>query len=355
MKLLQLLKLSHAECVARRKTIAFSIVAASVPFVVVLMISLIWRGVGEIFLEYSSRPTDGAVYMVLEAAKDADILKFVGENRGELVGEVTEEMAEKYETPTELLAEMAGISPEKAAMAPGEVLIEEREWYEMTQMKPIDLALTSIYGYYPPYRDRIETLRAALTVDRVVLVKFPTLEDAYNYKKALAEYNVHTSHDISSDEAFTNSFDIYRTFMRGSSLPLIIGLVIAGIIMIGTYVYLLDQELHAMVVYRALGASVKDLLIIAVGYLVEIGIIMAAFVIVASAIGVVIFSGMNAGHLGGLLEEYYKISGPKTMLLGWNWDIAWVALTILVAVPVSLLLTLDQFSVKRLSQKLKRD
>lgn len=355
MKLLQLLKLSNAEFVTRRKTIIFSILAAGVPFIIILMISLVWHGVGKIFLEYSSRPTNGEIYMVLSAKGDADITKFVGENRGEILGEVTKELAAKYETPTEMLAEMAGLSPEQVAMAPGETLIEGREWYEITEVKPLDLILSSVYGYRPPFWDEMVNLQSHLARGRVMLVKFPSLEDAYNYKQMRARRDMYSGRSVGYDEAFTNALDIYTTFQRGNSTLLVIGLVIAGIIMIGTFVYLIDQELHSMVVYRALGASVKDLLVIALGYLLEIGVAMAAFVVLASVVGVLIFSGMNAGYLGGLLEEFYGITSPKTLLLGWNWDILWVVATILAAVPVSLLLTLDQFSVRRLSQKLKRD
>lgn len=352
MKLLRLLKLSHAEVAARKKTIMLSILAAGVPFIIILMVSLIWHGLGNIFLEYSSRPTNGAVYLTLTADKDRDMMRFIGENHGEVLGEVTEQDLEGYDTPTELLAEMAGLSAEQAAMTPGETLLEGIEWYEITQVKPIDLLLGSMNGYYPPFWDEMVNLQAMLKMQRVMLVKFPTVEDAYNYTQELREHGLTT---VQYTEAFTNLRNTYATYKRGSDLPLIIGLVIAGVIMIGTYVYLLDQEMHAMVVYRALGASVKDLLVIAMGYLLEIGIMMVGFVIVVSVIGVLIFSGVNAGYLGGLLEEFYGVKSPKTLLLGWNLDILWVTMTILVAAPVSLLLTLDQFSVRKLSQKLKRE
>lgn len=355
MKLIQLLKLSHAEFVARRKTITFSVLAAGVPFIIILTMSLIWHGAGNIFLKYSSRPTDGAVYLAITADKDRDIMKFVGENHGEFLGEVTEEDTDKYETPTEILAAMAGLSAEKLAMAPGETLLDGVEWYEITQVKPIDFALSSMSGYNAPFWDDMVNLQAILKTQRVIFVRFPTVEDAYNYIHTIAEQWKYSSGMPQHAEAFTNLSSTYATYKRGSSLPLAIGLVIAGIIMIGTFVYLLDQELHSVVIYRALGASVKDLLVITLGYLLEIGLAMVIFVLSVSIIGVLIFSGVNASYLGGLLEEFYRVTSPKVLLLGWNMDILWVALTIILAAPVSLLLTLDQFSVKKLSQKLKRD
>ncbi len=355
MKLLQLLKLSHAELIMRRKTITMSVLAASVPLVIILMVSLVWCGVGNICLSYSNRPTDGKVYLVLEAEKGVNMLKLIDTYHGEVIGKVTGEKLDQYESPVQMLATMAGLGAEKVALAPGETFLEGIEWYEITKVKPIDFVLSSVYGYRAPFRDRMGDLRAVLSTDQVALVKFESLEEAYQYRQALRDRNMHSGKYIDVTEAFTNALTIYETFKHGSNILLIIGLVISGIILIGTFVYLLDQELHSMVVYRAIGASVGDLLVISLGYLLEIGLIMAGFVIIASTLGVLIFSGMNASYFGGLLTEFYGVDSPKVLLLGWNWDVLWVVVTILIAAPMSLLLTLDQFSVKKLSQKLKQD
>lgn len=356
MKLAKLLKLSHAEFVTRRKTIAMSAIAAGIPFVILLMLSMIATGVKNIFLDYSGRPTGNAVYLAVDISKELDTTRYIEENHGEIIGEVTPEETEKYATPTELFAKMAGMSDEQVAMAPAERLLEDKEWYDFDQIKCIDIFLSNIWGYRAPFQDEMSYLEASLTADRVMLVRFPDVADAYNYTRELMRWGGHISTQrVYYDEVFTNLLGVYSSYQGGNDILMTAGLVIAGIIMIGTYVYLLDKELHTMVVYRALGASVKDLIVISLGYLIEIGIATMLFVVAASVLGVLIFSGVNAGYFGGLLREFYHIESPRVILLGWNMDVVKAMLTILGAAPVSLVLTLDQFSTKKLSQKLKRD
>lgn len=350
MKLLQLLKLSHAEFVTRRKTILLSVLAAGIPFIIILGVSFLANGIENVIMEYMARPTDGEVYLVLEANEGADVMRGVAENRGEIIGKITLEGAKKYATPTEMLAAMAKISPEKLALSPGAEFLDEEDKFNI-----LDLFFTDVTTYRPPFQDQMDMLEMTLAQEKqLAFAKFPTVEDAYSYYNEVIAH----SRTRNCDEAFTSQLRTYANFRSSwrtrKNLMMVI-LVVAAIIVIGTYVYLLDQELHTMVVYQALGASKKDLIVISLGYLLEIGIATVAYAVLGGTIAALVVSGVNAGYAGEMITKLFNIESAKVMFMGWGVEVLWVVLTVMAMAPVSLLLTIDQFSTKRLSQKLKRD
>ncbi len=350
MKLLQLLKLSHAEFVTRRKTILLSVLAAGIPFIIILGVSFLANGIENVIMGYMTRPTDGEVYLVLEANEGTDMTRGLAKNQGEIIGEITMVEAEKYATPVEMLAAMAGMSKEKLALSPGAEFLDEEDKFNI-----LDLFFTDVTTYQPPFQDQMDMLEMKLAQEKqLAFAKFPTVEDAYDYYKEV----IAGSRTRNCDEAFTSQLRTYMNFRgsRGTRKTLmIIVLVIAAIIMIGTYVYLLDQELHTMVVYQALGASKKDLIVISLGYLLEIGIATVVYAVLGGMIAALIVSGLNAGYAGEMITKLFNIESARVIFLGWGVEVLWVVLTVMAMAPVSLLLTIDQFSTKRLSQKLKRD
>lgn len=348
MRLCRLLKLSHAEFLARRKVITLSVLAAGIPLAILLMINLIAAGTARIAMDYAGRPTDGAVYFLL-TDNSGDPTRYVQENHGEVIQQITEEDLENYSTPLMMLADLAGLSPEQVELIPSSFSIN----YDLQNFNLANFFLDKIPAYQLPFDNDMDLLKMSLANAQIALVKFPDVKTAFSCSQELAQHHS----NVSRSEVFSNLYNIYvnfRTENTSTKILSIAALVIAIIIIVATFVYLLDQNLHAMVVYRALGASSKDLLVISLGYLLEISLALLIYVVVLAIVGASIFSMINFNYVGEFFRQVYHVAQPEVWLVGWNQMVLWVSLAVLLSAPVSLLLMLDQFSVKRLSQRLKQ-
>ncbi len=349
MRLCQLLKLSHAEFIAQRKTVIFSVLGAGVAFIILLTLSFLSSGMENLFLDYGRKATDGAVYLTLHAPYGKDATRYVENNKGEILHQLDWGDIDNYATPMDIFLHYANLSEEQKAWIPKDDVKIMKDDFQL-----MDIFLQDVAPYHMPFNNDMEMLDNILLNEQVYIVRFPTVKDAYAYEEESSE---HFS-TVQREEIFSSALRTYSYF-RGDNeskeIFRIITLAVATIIVIGTFVYLLDQEMHAMVVYRALGASNRQLLMIALGYLLEVGLAIITFALVGTLFCCLIISAVNGGYIGGIIQEMYEVAPGPILLIGYTDNLLWTIGAILLAAPVSLLLTIDQFSTKRLSQKLKRD
>lgn len=362
MKIRQLLKLSHADFFARKKTIAFSLLGAGLIFVILLTINFLASGTERIIMHESGKISE-PVYLLLGlntdsagAAKRA--LETSLANGGELVAQITpDQFSENNDQSTlEILADLADFDLSKATIAPNQYFLDFDNPEEFFRnFHASNLFLNGKVTSYDPITTKAQdNLLQAASTRPIVLVKFPSPASAYKTYQTLSEKR----RSFPAIELFNNSYNSYIRFHTSDGLTTILQiafLIIAGVIAIGTYVYLLDQSMHSMVVYRALGANTFDLIIISLGYIIEVSLALLLYVFLASLLIALIVSGLDASYLTKLLTDFYGFAPSNTLMIGFNMDTLWMILTILLTAPLSVLLTLDQFSIKRLSQKLKQD
>lgn len=65
---------------------------------------------------------------------------------------------------------------------------------------------------------------------------------------------------------------------------------------------------------------------------------------------------MNAGVLGDTLYQAYDLTEvPPVRMIGWNTQVLYALIAILLVTPLTLLLTLRRFSAKHVAKKLKEN
>lgn len=353
MKLFQLIKLGNADFRARRKTVIHTVLAASIPFVVLFVINLTLAGLENVLLRESGRVTHDEVFLVVSGAKYEDSVNnktttLIKEFGGEIVSELEANYAERYAKPMTYLASLAEVDLSKITMQAESFIVNPTP----DDFHVLDLVMDGIM--YRPPNYNTEDLVESLKESNMYLVKFANVAEAYKFGKYIQDNYL----SVGYNEPFSNLLNIYSNFRRidrQTKIFQIAFVVVAIIIVISSYVYLLDQNVHAMVVYRALGANTRDLLVISLTYLLEVGFCIIACSLMVSSVLALIFSWISAEHLTGVMTSFYNYEPTSVLLWGWSLDMLIVRLTILAAAPVSLLLTLDQFSVQSLMRKLKKE
>lgn len=360
MKLYQLIKLGNADFRARRKTIIHTVIAASIPFVVLFTINLTLVGTENVLLRESGKVTDNAVFLTISAsAGDSETIhstaipknnttQAITEHGGEILAKLSAEEAEKYAKPMAYFAEVAKIDLNKVTLNPQGKIVDPTP----ENFKLVDFLLDGIYYSPPGYNT--EDLVESLDSQQMYLVKFPGVAKAYNYAKYIQDNNIH----VGWNEPFSNLLAIYTNFRRvDHDLKLfeVVFVIVAIIIVISSFVYLLDQNVHSMVVYRALGANTLDLLVISLTYLLEVGLCIIICSLAVSSVLAMGFSWVSAEYVTGVLTKFYSYEPTSVLLLGWSLDMMIVRLAILAAAPISLLLMLDQFSIQNLTKRLKKE
>lgn len=188
--------------------------------------------------------------------------------------------------------------------------------------------------------------------ESVIIAKFSNLDKAYEY------YN--NSNNYQVVELFSNQIGVYRYFRdknRDFVLPISVVLVaVSAFILAFTMAHLIASSTKTFVLYRSIGASRWQLLLIFFVYLLELCVWAAVFAVILALILAGIATGVCWNSLLVQLTAIYP-NAPNywPILVGVNLRCIEVILCMFLAAPVSFLLCLDQFSSKKTAQKLKGD
>lgn len=188
--------------------------------------------------------------------------------------------------------------------------------------------------------------------ESVIIAKFSNLDKAYEYYNNSSNYQV--------VELFSNQIGVYRYFRdknRDFVLPISVVLVaVSAFILAFTMAHLIASSTKTFVLYRSIGASRWQLLLIYFVYLLELCVWAAVFAVILALILAGIATGVCWNSLLVQLTAIYP-NAPNywPILVGVNLRCIEVILCMFLAAPVSFLLCLDQFSSKKTAQKLKGD
>ena len=240
MTIKEIFRLSHRELVAYRTRSRATVITIGVLFGFLLAILFIMQGLENVVLRYAGNKTDNVVYLASSYENRNLVLERISEFDGEITTLTNEQKAE--------------------------------------------------IGEEIP--------------DSFVLAKFDNLENAYRYYSKTDAKELHyNADDYEIVELFSNQVRAYRyfreknrSFVRPASIVL---MIVSAFILAFTMAHLIASSTKTFVLYRSIGASKSQLLIIYFVYLMELCVFLAA--------------------------------------------------------PVSFLLCLDQFSNKKIAQKLKGD
>lgn len=293
----ELFRLSHRELVAHRTRNFAAIITMAVLSGLLLTVLFIVQGLENVTLRYAGAATDYTIFLASSYTDQALVFQRLGQYRGRLV-----------------------------------TLTAEQE--------------QALGGPLP---------------DSVIVAQFDHLDDAYKYSsKADAETLHYRTDDYTIIELFTDQVAVYRFFRtqyQNFLRPACIILIVASVFILAfTMAHLLASNTKTSMLYRSIGASKLQLLGIYFLYLLEL---CAYTVLLAIILGLLLAGVMTAvgwnSCLTYLAANYPDAPTFLPILFGLNWQCLIVVSCIFGAAPVSFLLCLDQFSNRKIAQKLKGD
>lgn len=297
MTIKEIFRLSHRELVAYRTRSRATVITIGVLFGFLLAILFIMQGLENVVLRYAGNKTDNVVYLASSYENRNLVLERISEFDGEITTLTNEQKA------------------------------------EIGEEIPVSF----------------------------VLAKFDNLENAYRYYSKTDAKELHYNTDnYEILELFSNQVRAYRyfreknrSFVRPASIVL---MIVSAFILAFTMAHLIASSTKTFVLYRSIGASRVQLLIIYFVYLMELCVRAAIFAICLGLVLAAIMTGVGWNYLlERLIEVYPNVPEFPPILLGVNWQCFEVIVCMFLAAPVSFLLCLDQFSNKKIAQKLKGD
>lgn len=295
----ELFRLSHREYTSYRTRSRATVITIGVLFGALLAILFVVQGLENVVLRYAGDATNGEVYLVssYEGNRDDLMMERLREFGGEVVDLTDEQKAEI-----------------------GEEIPES-----------------------------------------VVIAKFTNLKNAYEYySKADARELHYSADDYQIAELFSNQVSVYRyfrdknkDFIRPASVVL---MAVSAFILAFTMAHLIASSTKTFVLYRSIGASRGQILSIYFMYLLELCVKAAVFAVILA----LVLAGVGTAVAWNYLLEQLTTLYPQApqflpILLGVNWRCLETIVCMFLAAPVSFLLCLDQFSNKKIAQKLKGD
>lgn len=295
----ELFRLSHREYTSYRTRSRATVITIGVLFGALLAILFVVQGLENVVLRYAGDATNGEVYLVssYEGNRDDLMMERLREFGGEVVDLTDEQKAEI-----------------------GEEIPES-----------------------------------------VVIAKFTNLKNAYEYySKADARELHYSADDYQIAELFSNQVSVYRyfrdknkDFIRPASVVL---MAVSAFILAFTMAHLIASSTKTFVLYRSIGASRGQILSIYFMYLLELCVKAAVFAVILA----LVLAGVGTAVAWNYLLEQLTALYPQAprflpILVGINWQCLEAMLCMFIAAPISFLLCLDQFSNKKIAQKLKGD
>ena len=196
----------------------------------------------------------------------------------------------------------------------------------------------------------------------IIVARFQKLKSAndyVNHKDDVRELGYDAKKYV-IEELFSNQLSVYSYFQdknRALIRPVSIVLVIvSAFILAFTMAHPIASNTKTFVLYRSMGAAKKQLFSIYFMYLMEMCFWAMRFAIILGLLISGLATGLGWSYLTEQLAQYYpQTTGHPIILIGLNWRCVETILCMYLAAPISFLLCLDQFSNKKIAQKLKGD
>ena len=193
------------------------------------------------------------------------------------------------------------------------------------------------------------------------IVRFNDARQAYayySYINCLHEEttgcNRGTAEELFSNQlAIVHAFSVFKRIFNYAAIAL---MVMGAIIMVFTFIRLIDQDKQNIALYRSLGANGRDIFIIYLSFLLELCVFTTIFAILLGAILSFVLSFINSSPLSAMLTAHYLITPKEPIILfGINQSCLNLIIMILAIAPICSLLSIDHFSNKNLAKKMKQN
>lgn len=235
-------------------------------------------------------------------------------------------------------------------------------------LNPLDLLLANvrttsstnlIFGEIPASMPSINSTEAG-----IIVAEFPDIQSASNYFYSDINYcsegdhmleNCNENYRYQVSQVVGSPVHAYRNFQEiwsVLSVFIIVICAIEAIVVVSTYVRLIDKDAKTISLYYAMGANKAQIINIYIFYLLALSFLAVALAILFGALVALIISCTNAEALAQSFILYFTVANSPR-LIAWNWSIAVIGLFILALAPISVLLSLSRFASKNLNKSLK--
>lgn len=233
---------------------------------------------------------------------------------------------------------------------------------------PLDLLLANvritsstnlIFGGAPDSMPSISSLEAG-----IIVAEFPDIQSASNYFYSDVSYcsegdhmleNCNENYRYQVSQIVGSPVHTYHNFQEIWSILSVFVIIICAIeaiVVISTYVRLIDKDTKTISLYHAMGASRTQIVNIYITYLLILSLLAVAFAIFFGTLVALVINYTNAEALTQSFTLYFTVTNSPR-LIAWNWSITVIGLSILALAPMSVLLSLSRFASKNLNKSLK--
>lgn len=193
-----------------------------------------------------------------------------------------------------------------------------------------------------------------------VMALFPDAETAYKYATMAENTNTYvgtSSQKYWVEEYFNNAVGATVSYRV---IDLMVGILsavltaVALIVILFTIIRVVKQEIRNAALYRALGATRGETMMVYLWYAVELCWWTVVFAVVLGLILALVVGGINQEALNSVMSTAYGkvLTGPM-ILLGWGSALWLIVGAVMVTALISVLLTSGQFKDNKLMEKLK--
>lgn len=206
------------------------------------------------------------------------------------------------------------------------------------------------------YRDTYDYIMSqAIQADRAAIFQFDDPRKAIAY--ALQPYDY--ANYLMQQDLFSNTISVARSFAGLKNMLVVIEvilLIVAVVIATLTFGHMIDQDAATIALYRAMGATKLQIMLIYFCYLVELCVLALGMCVVIALAIAGVTALLNAGELSQKLQKFYRLAeAPQVWFVALNWVTWTVVGAILVIAPVTLILADRHFSARNIARKLKED
>lgn len=211
-----------------------------------------------------------------------------------------------------------------------------------------------------------KTLQEYTTKFHQVIIEFDSSEQAYEYFRhnmphpnlSLFNKQAPENPEYVIWEMVTNKIDIIyqfkftRFFLSFANYVL---LATAVVIIVFTFIRLVNQDSKIMALYRSLGATATDVFLIYFWYVLELCMLAVFY---ACAVAGIIAFAVSSHYSADFNVAFSLFFGENLtdfkLFIGFNQEIWQIITLILLSAPLVSILTIDQLSMKNIARRLKQ-
>ena len=207
-----------------------------------------------------------------------------------------------------------------------------------------------------------EIFEASTEDNSMPIVEFKKLKDAYDFYAnencELERNQGKCSSNFTVEELVGNrlqSQNALKSLYRFLGYDEVALILVAVTIAVFTFIRLVGENARSIALYRSIGASSSDILLIYLFYLLELCFFATIFSFLLGLAIAVAISVKDIEVLSNMFTSIFARKITSGLLIGFSPEMITIAISIFLTAPLCTLLTLDQLSTKNIAKKIKSE